>query len=74
MDNGIYTGGAPFTESPYVEIVTVPSTNRKAIKTWRGNGEFVQCTAVPTGISPSLEIVDASNGTDETRILKGQAL
>ena len=66
MDNGIYTGGAPFTESPYVEIVMVPSTNRKAIKTWRGNGEFVQCTAVPTGIPPGLEIVDASNGTGET--------
>lgn len=52
MDNGIYTGGAPFTESPYVEIVTVPSTNEKAIRTWRGESSFVQCSAVPTGVPP----------------------
>lgn len=69
MDNGIYTGGAPFSGSPYVEIVTVPSTNLKEIRTWRGNGDFVQCTAVPTGVPPSNntgENSDTSSNNNDT--------
>lgn len=75
MDNGIYTGGAPFTESPYVEIVTEPSTGEKVIRTWRRDSEFVQCSAVPTGVPPvfaddsspeSGTTVDDSNGSSNT--------
>lgn len=68
MDNGIYTGGAPFTESPYVEVVTVPSTNEQAIRTWRGASSFVQCSAVPTGVPPvfSAETTSEAETTSAT--------
>ena len=62
MDNGIYTGGAPFTQSPYVEIVTEPSTNEKAIRTWSGDGSFVRCSATPTGVPPVFGIESTPEG------------
>lgn len=64
MDNGIYTGAAPFGSSPYVEIITVPSTNEKAVRTWGNESWFVQCSATPTGVPPGT----ASSSEDEATV------